>query len=289
MRERVRCLGALILAAASAASAATFTVTVPGESGPGSIGQAILSSNASPGVLDTIAFNIPGTPPFALLIFMGIPAVTDPVVIDATTQPGYAGTPLFQIRAGLGNGPALTLAPGAEGSTVRGISFADLNEAIRIEGDGNTIESCFFGTDVTGMVDDGNGIGIFLLATADDNVIGGTTAAARNLISGNDGLRHPHGRRQRQPRPGQSHRHEAQRDRGPRQPGRNPHLGRRQQRHRRPGGGGRQRHLREHLGRRARGHGRHRDRGEPHRHRRGRGARDRKRQRHPDAPTAPAS
>jgi hypothetical protein len=188
MRVAIRVLGGALLLAGATASAATLTVTNLAESGPGSIGQAIISSNASSGVLDTIAFDIPGTPPFALLLFMGIPAVTDPVVIDATTQPGYAGTPLFQIRAGLGNGPALILGPGASGSTVRGISFADLNEGIRIEGDGNTIESCFFGTDPTGTMDDGNGIGIFLLATADDNLIGGTTAAARNLISGNDGF-----------------------------------------------------------------------------------------------------
>ena len=189
MRRFVRVLGSLLLASgasAAAGAAATFTVTVFAESGAGSFGQAILNSNASVGVLDTIAFDVPGTPPFVILLFMGIPTITDPVIIDATTQPGYAGTPLFQIRQGFGNGAGLTIAATAAGTTIQGLSFADLAEGIRIEGDGNTIQACFFGTDVTGTVDVGNGIGIHI-AGGDQNQIGGTTDSARNLISGNNG------------------------------------------------------------------------------------------------------
>ena len=188
MRRIVRVLGSVLLfaGAAAGAAAATYTVTAQGESGPGSIGAAIQSSNASVGVLDTIEFDLPGTPPFLVMLFMGIPTITDPVVIDATTQPGYAGTPLFQIRQGLGNGAGLTIAATAAGTTIRGLSFADLNEGIRIEGDGNTIQACFFGTDVTGTVDVGNGIGIHI-AGGDQNQIGGTTDSASNLISGNNG------------------------------------------------------------------------------------------------------
>ncbi len=189
MRRIVRALGFVLLGAASAALAAadTYTVTAGGDSGAGTISQAITNANANPG-LDTIEFDIPGTPPFGVLIFMGIPTITDAVVIDGTTQPGYAGTPLFLIRSGLGQGPGLILAATAGGSTIRGLAFADINEGLRIEGDGNTIESCFFGTDVTGMLDLGNtGVAINILS-GDDNVIGGTTAAARNLISGNNGF-----------------------------------------------------------------------------------------------------
>jgi hypothetical protein len=190
MRRIDRVLGSAFLFAAAAAAAAvadTYTVTAQGESGAGSIGAAIASANASPG-LDTIEFDIPGTPPFGVLLFFGIPNITDPVVIDGTTQPGYAGTPLFFIRQGAGQGPGLVLAAGSGGSTIRGLSFADINEGIQILSDGNTIEGCFFGTDVTGTLDFGNtGMGINIL-NADDNLIGGTTAAARNLISENDGF-----------------------------------------------------------------------------------------------------
>jgi hypothetical protein len=183
MRVAVRVLALLLLA--GAAPAATLTVTIFSETGPGSFGQAILDSNASVGVLDTIEFNVPGTPPFAILLFNGLPTITDPVVIDGTTQPGYVDKPVLQIRQGLLNGNGLTLAAG--GSTIRGLSFADLSVGLRIEGDGNTIEACFFGTDVTGMLDVGNGIGINLVS-ADNTLIGGTTSAARNLISGNNGF-----------------------------------------------------------------------------------------------------
>ncbi len=188
MRRIVRVLGSAFLfaAAAGAAAAATYTVTAQGDSGAGTISQAITNANANPG-LDTILFDIPGAPPFGVNIFMGIPTITDAVVIDGTTQPGYAGTPLFQIRSGLGQGPGLILSATAGGSTIRGLAFADINEGIQIQGDGNTIESCFFGTDVTGMLDLGNtGMGINILS-GDDNAIGGTTAATRNLISGNNG------------------------------------------------------------------------------------------------------
>ncbi len=40
--------------------AATFTVLNTNDSGPGSLRQAILDANATPGA-DTIAFNIPGS------------------------------------------------------------------------------------------------------------------------------------------------------------------------------------------------------------------------------------
>ena len=184
MRRHARCLGTLLLAAAAAAPAATLTVTSTIDNGPGTLRQAILDSNASPGTLDTIVFNIPGSGPFTMLLGDPMAVVTDPVVIDGTTQPGYAGTPLFQIRQGLVNGTGLKISGG--GSTVRGLAFSDLTTGIELGGGGNTVEACFIGTDPTGMLDVGNITGI--LVSSDGNVIGGTTAAARNLISGNDGF-----------------------------------------------------------------------------------------------------
>ena len=49
----------LALVSVSGAMAATFTVTNTDDTGAGSLRQAILDANATPGV-DTIAFNIPG-------------------------------------------------------------------------------------------------------------------------------------------------------------------------------------------------------------------------------------
>ena len=49
---------------------------------------------------------------------------------------------------------------------------------------GNTIEGCFIGTNAAGAMALGNGLRGIIIDTP-NNVIGGTTAAARNLISGN--------------------------------------------------------------------------------------------------------
>jgi uncharacterized repeat protein (TIGR01451 family) len=49
---------------------------------------------------------------------------------------------------------------------------------------GNVVQSNYIGTDVTGMVALGNDIGVSV-ATAPDNVIGGSAAGAGNVISGN--------------------------------------------------------------------------------------------------------
>ena len=52
-------------------------------------------------------------------------------------------------------------------------------------GSGNLVQGNFIGTDVTGMVALGNTLGGVLIFRAADNAIGGTTAGAGNLISGN--------------------------------------------------------------------------------------------------------
>src|SRR5439155_9595225 len=69
-------------------SAATLVVTTTSDSGSGSLRQAILDANATNG-LDSIVFQIPGTAPFTITPLAALPAITDPVVIDGTTQPGY--------------------------------------------------------------------------------------------------------------------------------------------------------------------------------------------------------
>ncbi|MCB1037565.1 MAG: hypothetical protein KDD47_27280, partial [Acidobacteria bacterium] len=76
------------------ASAATFTVDQTGDSGSGSLRQAILDANGTT-ALDTIEFDIPGGGPFVIQPSSALPAVSQPVVIDGTTQPGYAGVPII--------------------------------------------------------------------------------------------------------------------------------------------------------------------------------------------------
>jgi hypothetical protein len=73
-------------------------------------------------------------------------------------------------------------------SVVKGLVINRFGEGIDIHGDtvGNRIEGNYIGTDPTGTLDRGNtddGVNVF--DGASENVVGGTTPAARNVISGN--------------------------------------------------------------------------------------------------------
>lgn len=79
------------------AEGATFTVTNEAGTGSGSLYQAILDANATPntgGQPDRIHFNIPSLNPTINLTNLpagsvSFPEVTEAVIIDGTTQPGY--------------------------------------------------------------------------------------------------------------------------------------------------------------------------------------------------------
>ncbi len=164
---------------------AVYTVRNTNDAGPDSLRQAILDANANPGA-DTIAFAIGGGGVQTIRPTSALPNVTSPVLIDGTTQPGYAGTPLIELT-GVDAGPSASgLWITAGNSTVRALvvnSFG--SDGIQLTGNGgNLIAGCHIGTDVTGTVPRGNGQdGITL--TAANTVIGGTTPGAGNLIAGN--------------------------------------------------------------------------------------------------------
>jgi hypothetical protein len=188
-----------LIAATQTAVAAMIPVTKTDDSGPGSLRQAIVDSNASAGVSDTITFKIPGAGVHTITPLSALPDITDAVVIDGYTQPGAsANTLAVGDNAVLlielnGNGlaaSAITVASGGSGSTIRGLVINRFNQFIGIllrDGGANTVEGNFIGTDPTGtaVFPIRSGAGVQLLATI-QNTIGGTTAAARNLISGCD-------------------------------------------------------------------------------------------------------
>ena len=174
-------LGLGFVLSLGAAHGATFTVTNTNDSGGGSLRQAILDANTAAGP-DTIDFNIPGTGPFQILPLSILPPLAGGTTLDATTQPGYAGTPLIEISTFSGAGLRMT---GTGGNTIRGVCVNDFSAGIQIESDDNHVEGCFIGTNVLGTIAVPNGVGVVLTSGVTGNVIGGSTAAARNLISGN--------------------------------------------------------------------------------------------------------
>ena len=191
--------------AVSGTQADTFTVINTTDNGGGSLRQAIINANNSSGT-DTIAFNIPGGGPHTIQPISVLPELIYPVIIDGYTQPG-ASENTNPVGLGINavmmielDGSLARTGVGADGlnlyggnSIVRGlvINRFDGNGIGIAQGGGNVIEGNFIGTDITGTVAAGNaGDGFNTLGGvqiySSDNTIGGTTAAARNLISGNN-------------------------------------------------------------------------------------------------------
>ena len=117
-----------------------------------------------------------------------LPAITDPIIIDGTTDADFAGTPVIELDgqfATASDPNGLTLE--TSGSTIRGLiinRFGD--DAIEIDnhGGGHTIVGNYLGTDATGLLSGyGNQYGITV--KSDGNTIGGTNTADRNVIAGN--------------------------------------------------------------------------------------------------------
>jgi hypothetical protein len=136
-----------------------------------------------------------------------LPPIENPVVIDGYTQPGALGNTQTPDQGGLDTVLAIELVPGTAfgtqqngleislnfpaqpASTFRGLAISRFFRQIQLSGSaGHRVEGCFLGTDISGSVaavpgSSGRGNGIHTLGGG-PYVIGGTTPAARNLISG---------------------------------------------------------------------------------------------------------
>lgn len=160
-----------VASSATLAGAATFTVINTNASGAGSLEQAITSANASPDT-DTIEFAIPGGG--VPTIVDSLPAITQPVVIDGTTQSGGF------VELQNGGGTALNIT--GSGSTVRGMVLNSSATGIGLgpAAGGNTITGCRIGTDPTGTMVLANQAGVFVQGPS-----GGGNTISNNLVSGN--------------------------------------------------------------------------------------------------------
>ena len=122
-----------------------------------------------------------------------LPIVSDPAIIDATTQPGSnCSTGLKVELDGTGTTSGHGLQLGGSGSTVRGFvinRFAGSTNSSGIfaGGSGNHVIACnWVGTNVAGMAAAGNAFaGIEIPAGSSGNTIGGAAAGNGNVVSGN--------------------------------------------------------------------------------------------------------
>jgi uncharacterized repeat protein (TIGR01451 family) len=168
----------------------TFDVTNTSDSpspAPNSLRWAILQVDADTSV-DTIDFDIPGSGVQSISLTSALPAITNSVVIDGTSQPNFAGVPLIQIDGTSAGAGAAGLVISAGGSTVEGLALVGFSgSAISITTAGNNeIQENYLGISAATGHADKNGEGISISGSS-NNTIGSTTAGAGNLISGNGG------------------------------------------------------------------------------------------------------
>lgn len=180
---------------------ATFVVASTGNQADANAGDGICASTVGSGSLctlraaiqeanalagtDTINFSL--APSTRINLTTALPAITQPAVIDGTTA--------TVIRLdGAGNNPAygFKLDPGSGGSTIKGFSISRTGSAVLVESDGNTIAGNYLGLLETSnascsspVASCANSVGVEIV-DASNNTIGGTTVAARNVVSNNN-------------------------------------------------------------------------------------------------------
>jgi len=140
-----------------------------------SLRAAIETANANDGP-DTIKFNIPGAGTHTITTLTQLPSLSETATIDATTQPGYSGTPLIELSGNSSLG-GIGFAAGSNSSVLRGMAINRFGAGVGIGSSGVTVEKCYFG-----LSPDGSPAG-----TTSDNVIAVDVrgaAATNNTIGG---------------------------------------------------------------------------------------------------------
>jgi hypothetical protein len=165
-------------------------VTNTNDSGTGSLRNMVTAADYSSSPL-TISFNIPGAGVKTINLSSPLPEITKPVIIDGTTQPGYAGAPLIELN-GTGTGSnASGLVISAGSSTVRSLiinRFDGVGIFLTTNGS-NMIIGNYIGTDSSGNADLGNRGGGIFINDSSGNQIRSEIGGLSNVISGNgDGI-----------------------------------------------------------------------------------------------------
>ena len=178
--------------------AASFTVSNANDAGAGSLRQAILDANSSPGA-NSITFNLPGAGVHTIAPLSSLPDLSGTVAVDGFTQPGAVintlpndnnGAPSIRLDGlNLTNGFPIGLRlNGASNSLVRGFIVVRFYTGLQLNNtSGTAIAGNWIGVDADGVARGGTGTGIDVttsLGRSTANVLGGTDPGARNVIGG---------------------------------------------------------------------------------------------------------
>lgn len=180
-----------------------FTVTNTNDSGSGSLREALTDANYYPGSNHQIVFNIPQSDPnynatsgvWLISPATPLPYITkNNILIDGTTQTTNQGNTnpygpeimLYGNNNTIDNGFGII---NASGITIKGFIISDFIIGIEIYGPSSvndTISGNYIGTNEIASDTLGNNIGIAVLSGPKHIIIGGTTTADRNIVSGNN-------------------------------------------------------------------------------------------------------
>ncbi len=151
--------------------------------------SAIQEANALTGS-QTIYFYIPGSGPFNIVPNSSLPTISDPVILDGTTQSGYTGSPLVSTTGIYGG---LTITSGL--STVQGLSLncsTGYGLILSSSGGNNIISNRISGISINSqnnkingnIVSNSIGNGVFITSGGINSQIG---VSSLNNISNNSG------------------------------------------------------------------------------------------------------
>lgn len=188
--------GVAATSAPAGATALVFTVNSLGDTGDAHLGDGVCATATStctlraaveeavsvPSNTYTIHFSVAGKIPLG----SSLDQLTAPMVIDASTAPGYtvAGGPVVTLVGGAVSGGINCLTPNADNITIRALRLADCTVGIAQYGGAHLrVVGNQIGTNGVAF-DAASAVGAAMNLTADDAQVGGTTAADRNVISG---------------------------------------------------------------------------------------------------------
>jgi CSLREA domain-containing protein len=199
----MKTLRLLLLFFAVDLSATTITVNGTGDTiavdGTCTLREAVTAANTNAASgdcpagtvgLDQIHFAIGGGGAQSVILFAPMVDIVDPVTIDGTTQPGFAGTPLIEVFGSfIDFSPLFVVQTAGGGSTFRGliVRVSSTGPIIELRSSGNVFAGNYVGTNGTNFADH-FAVGVFIVGTvgapASNNMIGGPAAADRNVLTG---------------------------------------------------------------------------------------------------------
>jgi parallel beta-helix repeat protein len=163
----------------------TFLVTTADDSGAGSLRAAVLSANNHPEG-NTIDFDI-ATGVQRIHLQSPLPAITFPVIVDGSTQPGFSGIPLVVLDGTFAGSSADGLTISGGDSTVRDLvihGFSGSGLVLSGQG-GNAVTGNYIGTTADGTQAFANAERGIDVIDSSHNTIGGTSTGSGNVISAN--------------------------------------------------------------------------------------------------------